>query len=74
MQRTTVTDDYFIIATGSRPKMIDAIDIDGHFIMTSDHLMQLKRFPRRLVISGAGIFGCEFDTILFAILVRLKSI
>ena len=74
MQRTTVTADHFIIATGSRPKMIDSIDIDGHFIMTSDHLMQLKRFPRSLVISGAGIVGCEFDTILFAILVRLKSI
>ena len=63
MQRTTVTADHFIIATGSRPKMIDAIDIDGHFIMTSDHLMQLKRFPRSLVILGAGIVGCEFATI-----------
>jgi len=63
MQRTTVTADYFIIATGSRPKIIDTIDIAGHFIMTSDHLMQSKRFPRSLVILGAGIVGCEFATI-----------
>ena len=44
MQRTTVTADYFIIATGSRPKIIDAIDIDGHFIMTSDHQTAVKTF------------------------------
>lgn len=53
----------FIIATGSRPRRIPSIDVDGHTIMTSDHVGSLERFPRSLVILGAGVVGCEFATI-----------
>jgi len=55
--------DNFIIATGSRPRMLPNIVVDGHSIMTSDHVMGLKSFPRSLVVLGAGVVGCEFATI-----------
>ena len=54
----------FIIATGSRPRHLDSIDVDGKLIMTSDHLMAHSHFPKSLVIVGAGVVGCEFATIL----------
>ena len=58
-----VSADHFVIATGSKPRSLPGIEVDGHYIMTSDHLMTLQRFPRSLVILGAGVVGCEFATI-----------
>ncbi|HWB76315.1 MAG TPA: NAD(P)/FAD-dependent oxidoreductase [Nannocystaceae bacterium] len=58
-----VTSAYFIIATGSRPRALPNVEIDGQAIMTSDHIESLSRFPRSLVILGAGVVGCEYATI-----------
>ena len=58
-----ITAKHFIIATGSRPRTLDEITVDGSLIMTSDNMMDLMSFPRSMVILGAGIVGCEFATI-----------
>lgn len=55
--------DRFVIATGSRPRTLPGIPVDGNHIVTSDHIMQFEQFPRSLVILGAGVIGCEFATI-----------
>ena len=62
-QSREVKGQYFLIATGSRPRTLPDLPVDGERIMTSDHLMQLDKFPRSLVILGAGVVGCEFATI-----------
>jgi dihydrolipoamide dehydrogenase len=59
----TIAASHFLIATGSRPRPLPGVEIDGQFVMTSDHLMGLDRFPRSLVVIGAGVVGCEFATI-----------
>lgn len=53
----------FLIATGSRPRCPDGIEVDGHYIMTSDHIESFDDFPESMVIVGAGVVGCEFATI-----------
>lgn len=55
--------DAFVVATGSRPRSLPEIEIDGRRIITSDHIGRLPRFPRSLVVLGAGVVGCEFATI-----------
>lgn len=55
--------DYIILATGSRPRKLSHIPIDGKIIFTSDGISDLKEFPKSLVILGAGVIGCEFATI-----------
>ncbi len=55
--------DYILCATGSRPRKLDHIPIDEDHIYTSDGLGNLDRFPRSMVILGAGVIGCEFATI-----------
>ncbi len=55
--------DNIVIATGSRPRMLPNMPVDGHYIMTSDHITHLDRFPRSMVIVGAGVIGCEYATI-----------
>ncbi len=53
-----------VIATGSRPRVVPNIPVDGRAVLTSDHLTKIQEFPRSVVIVGAGVIGCEFATIL----------
>ena len=58
-----ISSKHFIIATGSRPRSLPNIPIDGENIVTSDHVMSFKDFPKSMVIVGAGVVGCEFATV-----------
>jgi dihydrolipoamide dehydrogenase len=62
-QSSQLRAEHVILATGSRPRQLPGIEIDGRAIITSDHISSLEAFPRSLVILGAGVVGCEFATI-----------
>jgi dihydrolipoamide dehydrogenase len=51
--------DKIIIATGSRPAQLPGASFDGENIMSSDDAVLIKRIPKRMLIIGAGIIGCE---------------
>ena len=55
--------DAFLIATGSRPRPLPGVQIDGQKIITSDDILKLREFPERMVIVGSGIIGTEYATI-----------
>lgn len=59
----TVSADNILIATGSRPRYLNNINIDEKIIMTSDGVKNLTELPKSLVVLGAGVIGCEFATI-----------
>ena len=59
----TVSSDYLLIATGSRPRIPANIAVDEEVIVTSDGIKNFKHFPKSLVVLGAGVIGCEFATI-----------
>lgn len=50
-----ITAKNFLIATGSRPRELPAYPADGKRIMTSDHIMRLKKVPASIAIIGAGV-------------------
>ena len=54
---------FTMIATGSRPRTLPHIEIDHKRVITSDDILGLKTFPRRMAIIGAGVTGCEYATI-----------
>lgn len=58
----TVFAENTIIATGSRPRTLPHIKVDEKTILTSDGILHLDKFPKSLVILGAGVIGCEFAT------------
>lgn len=62
-RETIIQSDYFILASGTRPRKIPAIPIDERTIVTSDGVATFDKFPESLVILGAGVIGCEFATI-----------
>jgi dihydrolipoamide dehydrogenase len=49
-----------VLATGSVPKSLPGLDIDGTKIMTSDHALNIDRVPNSAIILGGGVIGCEF--------------
>ncbi len=53
----------FLIATGSRPREFPGMPTDGKVIHNSSTILGLKEFPKRILIVGAGIIGCEYATI-----------
>lgn len=53
-----------IIATGSSPQTIEGIEIDGEWIINSDHLLELKELPTSITIIGGGVIGIEWASLL----------
>ncbi|HEV1998146.1 MAG TPA: dihydrolipoyl dehydrogenase, partial [Candidatus Dormibacteraeota bacterium] len=49
-----------IIATGSYPRSLPGVEIDGERVINSDHALVLKELPATAVIVGAGAIGVEF--------------
>jgi dihydrolipoamide dehydrogenase len=58
--------DYLIVATGSSPRQLPGIAVDGRRIMTSDHIVDVRENFTSLVVVGAGVLGCEFASIFSA--------
>lgn len=49
-----------LIATGSVPKTLPGLEIDGKLVITSDEAIMSKDFPKSIVIIGGGYIGAEF--------------
>jgi len=49
-----------ILATGSAPRSLPGLDIDGERIITSDEALVRSDVPQRVAIVGAGAIGVEW--------------
>jgi dihydrolipoamide dehydrogenase len=52
-----------VLASGSYPKVLPGIEIDGERVLTSDHALSLDRVPASAVVLGGGVIGCEFASV-----------
>ena len=52
-----------VLATGSVPKSLPGLEIDGQKVITSDHALKLDRVPASVVVLGGGVIGCEFASV-----------
>jgi len=59
-KRDVVTADKIILATGSTPMRIPGWPDDPEFVCTSDEAVHWTNLPKRLLIVGGGVIGCEF--------------
>ena len=55
-----IQSENIIISTGSKPRSLPGIDIDGELILSSRHAMELTSCPTSIVIIGGGAIGVEF--------------
>ena len=54
-----------IVATGSRPRTLPGLDIDGDMVMSSDEALKLEALPKSIIIIGGGVIGIEWASMLF---------
>jgi dihydrolipoamide dehydrogenase len=52
-----------VIATGSAPRSVPGLEIDGKRIITSDEAIHMKEIPKSIAILGSGAVGVEFGSI-----------
>jgi dihydrolipoamide dehydrogenase len=55
--------EYVILATGSAPKELPNLKIDGRNVLSSTEMLDIKNLPAHLVVVGGGVIGCEFASI-----------
>jgi dihydrolipoamide dehydrogenase len=65
-KRTELQAARILLATGSRPREIPGIPIDGKRIITSTEALSLPHVPRSLLIIGGGAVGVEFADVYHA--------
>ena len=52
-----------ILATGSYPKTLPGLEIDGKQIITSEQALNMDRVPKSVIVLGGGVIGCEFASV-----------
>ncbi|MFV0389435.1 MAG: dihydrolipoyl dehydrogenase [Pyrinomonadaceae bacterium] len=52
-----------VIATGSVVRPIPGFETDGKQVVNSDHILELQKVPKSLVVIGSGAVGVEFASV-----------
>ncbi len=60
---TVYTGAHVVLATGSEPRSLPGLPIDGERVITSDQALTLDRVPASAVILGGGVIGVEFASV-----------
>ncbi|WP_246944630.1 dihydrolipoyl dehydrogenase [Bacillus pinisoli] len=53
-----------IVATGSRPRTLPGLEIDGEFVLSSDEVLELEKLPDSIIIVGGGVIGIEWASMM----------
>lgn len=66
-KESTLTFDHCIIATGSHPTVIPALQIESDRLMDSTSALALESIPKNLLVIGGGYIGLEMGTVYAAL-------
>ncbi len=54
---------HVILATGSFPKSLPKLEVDGTQVINSEHALKLSKVPASVIILGGGVIGVEFASV-----------
>ncbi|HEY3905163.1 MAG TPA: dihydrolipoyl dehydrogenase [Streptosporangiaceae bacterium] len=54
---------HVVLGTGSEPRSLPGLVIDGVKVITSEHALKLEHVPASVVILGGGVIGVEFASV-----------
>ena len=66
-EMTTVSGEYIVIATGTRPARPSGVEFDEERVLDSDGILDLKILPSSMVVVGAGVIGIEYASMFAAL-------
>ena len=61
--REVYTGDHVVLASGSVPRSLPGLTLDGQRIISSDDALRLDRVPSSVIILGGGVIGVEFASV-----------
>jgi dihydrolipoamide dehydrogenase len=59
----TIEAKHVLLATGSVPRSLPGLELDGRQVISSDDALKMDTVPASVVILGAGAIGCEFASV-----------
>ena len=62
-ERSRISGDYFILATGSYPRKADGIPVDHEHVYDSDSILSIIYLPESLTVLGGGVIASEYASI-----------
>jgi len=54
---------FTLVATGSRPKTLPGLSIDGESVICSDDALEMTFLPKSVILVGAGAIGVEWASL-----------
>ncbi|MEC5422309.1 dihydrolipoyl dehydrogenase [Virgibacillus sp. C22-A2] len=63
-ENTMIVPKNVLIATGSKPKSLPNLEIDGVSVMSSDEALHMEEIPSSIIIVGGGVIGIEWASML----------
>ncbi|CDR34035.1 Si-specific NAD(P)(+) transhydrogenase [Criblamydia sequanensis] len=63
----TIRADFFIIATGSKPRNPTGVPFDNEVILDSTRLLGIDKVPNTMIVLGGGIIGSEYASFFAAL-------
>ena len=72
--REVIEYDNAVIATGSRPYRPADVDFNNPRVYDSDTILSMQHTPRRIVIYGGGVIGCEYASIFAGLGVKVDLV
>src|SRR5256714_7066511 len=55
--------EHIVLPSGSQPRSLSGLEIDGERVITSDQALTLDRVPDSVIILGGGVIGVEFASV-----------
>ena len=54
---------HVVLASGSYPRTLPGLEVDGERVITSEQALRLETVPSSVVVLGGGVIGCEFASV-----------
>ena len=70
----TISFDHAIVATGSRPAVIPAFDLDTPRVLNSKTALDLESVPQSMLVVGGGYIGLELGSVYAALRTKVSVV
>ncbi len=57
------TGEHVVLASGSYPRSLPGLELDGERVITSEEALRLTEVPASAIVLGGGVIGCEFASV-----------
>ena len=71
VQTHQISSDYFVLATGSKPRNPNEIPFDNERVLDSTRLLSIDHVPESMTVLGGGIIGSEYASFFSALGTRV---